>query len=1240
MTLIERSLPAETGRFLPYVSRAALEWSGGTPPAHFAMPGTLVFVDISGFTALSERLATRGKVGSEEITFVINACFSRLLAESYRFGADLLKFGGDALLLLFSGDGHSLRGAAAAVAMRAELRTAGSPEITGGIQLRMSVGLHSGVFDLFLAGASHHELVISGLAATATKAMEHAAQAGEILVSPSTAAVLPQRLLGSARGGGVLLARAPDLAGMAPRELAPQGTGHVDLLVPKALRRYLGTAAADGEHRRVVIGFAAFSGVDALMAAGSTKFVAEGIHEIVTSAQEAAAEFGVCFLGTDIEADGGKIILTAGAPTIAADDEERMLLTARRIVESPSHFSVRIGVNRGHVFAGDVGAEFRRAYTVMGDAVNLAARLMSRAAAGEILASPGVPARARTVFALTDVAPFMVKGKEFPVPARIVGKAQGTRQVAQAFNLPFVGRETEMNTLLAGVEAAREGSGGVVEIRGEPGIGKTRLMEELIARVPDVRSFRFISDPYSQRVPYLAFRQVIRAVAGITSGGAPGGRQLTTVVARSAPQLRPWLPLLADVADVRVASTPESSALDPRFRAARVNDSVVSLLSTLIREPAMIVFEDLYYLDGSSRELLLALLRVSGERPWLVCLLSHEADEAVVGADIEGTLLHLLPLTDGESMELASVATETTGDRFPGARDRAGGNPLFLLELVTAMAAGGAPAEALPDNVEALISARIDELDPHDRRFLRIASVLGSVFPTAVLEQCIAATPDWAPTEGSWIRLAPFIERSERDIVRFRHRLYRDTAYEGLPYRARRTLHLQVGRILEAAPGAEEDQVEALALHFSRAGVASEAWRYSVLAGDRARAKYANIESAEFYSEALRADEGSRVAPPAELERVREARGDVLELVGRYDEADASYARAMATTTIEGAAKARLVRKRGWVRERSGDWEQALRWHRRSLRLAEAIVDPDERGEAEAEALVANAAVKFRQGRYRDCLKWAQRAMVVAEASRLNGPLAHAYLLIDHALSFLSRKKSAGYAGRALEIYTTLGDLVGQANVLTNLGVDAYYRNELDEAVDYWRRGKDASERAGDAMGAARQSNNIAEVLSDRGELREAARLFREALAVFSGANYALGIAYAKSNLGRVATRAGSPNEAAPLLEEALAEFRSLGADQLVAETEVRIAEHLRASATESDLRAAAIVEDVLRRPSSASDGASRTHLRRLRAMSLLGTGQVDLARAELTAAYGEAEAAGMHEQAAELNRLVASLHA
>src|SRR3954453_10131669 len=486
---VESTASAELVSFVP---RLTLDWLRDQPDTLWReVDGTLAFVDISGFTAMSERLSSLGRAGAEEVTEIMNATFAGLLAVAYAQGGGLLKFGGDALLLLYSGDDHAARAARAAFEMRRTLRAIGRPRTSAGsVMLKMHAGLHSGRFQFFLAGGSHRELLVTGPAATRVVEMEAASEAGEILVSPETAALLEPDALGDDKGPGKLLKAAPAGSG----ELMPMpdvGSTPIEVAVPAPLRaRLLEVGPLEGEHRHAAVAFVRFTGTDEIVATEGAAAAAEALEALMETIQVAADEYQVTVLESDVDRDGGRIILVAGAPQTFGDDEERLLRTLRAAVDSGLPLPVSIGVSEGRVFTGQVGATFRRTYTILGDTAALAARLMARAGEDEIWVSASAFSRGGRSFAATELEPFQVKGKAEPVHAVVLGDLlPETEQADDAADdkLPFVDRERERAVLAASVAPVRMGFGTLVELIGEPGIGKSRLADELRAQCGDMK---------------------------------------------------------------------------------------------------------------------------------------------------------------------------------------------------------------------------------------------------------------------------------------------------------------------------------------------------------------------------------------------------------------------------------------------------------------------------------------------------------------------------------------------------------------------------------------------------------------------------------------------------------------------------------------------------------------------------------------------------------------------------------
>ena len=204
--------------------------------------------------------------------------------------------------------------------------------------------------------------------------------------------------------------------------------------------------------------------------------------------------------------------------------------------------------------------------------------------------------------------------------------------------------------------------------------------------------------------------------------------------------------------------------------------------------------------------------------------------------------------------------------------------------------------------------------------------------------------------------------------------------------------------------------------------------------------------------------------------------------------------------------------------------------------------------------MLASAGIRSRQGRYRDCTSFATDAAADAERAGHRSGLAHA-LYLEHMMSVYLGEPEDDLAYRSLAISEELGDLVGQGNVLNNLGIGAYYLGRWEIAHEYYERSREARVRSGDVVGAATEENNIAEILSDQGNFVQARALLESARATWLAASYRVGAALATSNLGRLEARAGDVARGRELLEAALGDFRQIHSPVFVAETQLRLAE-------------------------------------------------------------------------------------
>jgi class 3 adenylate cyclase/tetratricopeptide (TPR) repeat protein len=1203
------------GAYVPQL----LQVSGADGPAHWQAQGTLVFADVSGFTRLTEKLSREGKAGAEEIVRTISDVFTALLTATAD-GGDVLKFSGDALLLFYDAPDHVQRACRAALTMQRKLRLVGGIDSSRGrVRLRMSVGVNSGTFSFFLCGGDHLELYVLGRAASTTVAAEAAAQAGEVLVSDDTAVALHGATFGSRRRAGVVLRSVPTLQ-PAPAGATTIGTTLRRFIAPP-LRDRLERGDIEHEHRRATVGFAHFGGVDDLLDTVGAAEVFDRVQALTVASMDALDEYGVLLTATDVGSDGGKLMLTAGAPDATGDEEARMLRVARRIVDTDAGLPVKVGVNAGDLFVGTVGAPFRRTYSTMGAATNLAARVMGAASWDSVLATSDVIAEVGDRFLITPVPPFPVKGRDEPVHAAIVDGAAGATGSTADMSVPFVGREHELEVLVDALTGARDGRGGVVHVLGDPGAGKSRLVTEVRTRAGQIDWAGVSCDPYERTSPYQAAAALLRRILGIepTASADAAGTVLRKVISAVAPELLEWAPLIAVAVNATVEMTPQAADVAPRYRRGRTHQAVGDLLAAVATEPSLIVIEDAEHMDDASAELTAALLaRMLPARPWLVIITSTDNAAGLhPGRGYDAIELRLAPLDVPTATDLAARLAERTpvpAHLLPQIVDRAAGNPLFLAALVAAQAT--TPGE-LPRSVEAIVAARIDELDPDDRRALRYLSVLGDRFTAELLDETLAPLGIDSGQADRWLRLSEFVIADERSFA-FRNALVREVAYEGLTFRRRRELH---ARVADAIDG--ERPTSQLPLHLIRAERWDRAWTTARTAAADARDRGANAVAAELYEMALRAARRIEVDED-EVARTAIDAGEVWERAGLWQRALDTYAIAAACT--HGDADLLLVMlRRGRTHEGAGRYPQALRLYRRVLTSAIRLPPGADRERCLARAHCGYASARLGQSRPADAIGHAHDAVEHAQAAGDDESLAQAYHLLDRAHAALEDHATAArYRDRALPVFAALGDLAAQGTVLYDLGADAQRADKLDEALWLYERSYEVRTRAGDVVRAAESANAIGEVLIMLGRSRDAHDRFAEALRTWRGARSPRGVAEATHNLGVAALRGGDADQAISLLDEAADLATRIGAEGLHRQIQLPLAEALLARGRYVEAWEAA------GRALGAADAHLTGRAHRLRGEALLRTGGTARARVELTTAVALADTAGDHDGRAE----------
>jgi class 3 adenylate cyclase len=614
----------------------------------------------------------------------------------------------------------------------------------------------------------------------------------------------------------------------------------------------------------VTVMFADLSGFTAL----SERTDPEEIRSLVDRCMSEMGEVVDRFGGSVDKVIGDALMAVFGAPVAHEDDAERAVRAAleiqRRASEQTDDFGglgVSIGVNTGEVIFAPVGPHGRRELTVMGDAVNTAARLQAAAPPGAVLVGKETQAASARAITYESLEPISAKGKEAPMPAWIARGASSAPSDRPVSAAPFIGRDTELELLVrTWARTSGERHPQLVTLVGAPGIGKTRLTLEFSAHVESQggRVLRGRPLPYGEPAAYWAFGQVIREASGIfaTDSADVAAAKLSERVgsllaATEARELATHLSILARLAEDTVDDRLVLFASAQRF------------LEALAREqPTLVVLEDLHWADESLLELAEGLAARLGEVPLLLLVLARPEflDARPSWARLPTNVtVQLQALTHTHTQDLVRRLLSGKPDRQAVAKrveQAAAGNPLFIEEMAAWLSEDDvADAGGLPVNIKTIIAARLDQLPAKERQVILDASVIGDFFWRGTLEalgsdDTLKETLHGLERRGL-VRHSPASRIQGDQELNFKHGLVREVAYATLPKTARRERHAVVARFIEQAAGDQSAYAVILAHHWHEAGDGDKAADYLLTAAEQAGRGWANRDAVDLCNQAL-----------------------------------------------------------------------------------------------------------------------------------------------------------------------------------------------------------------------------------------------------------------------------------------------------------------------------------------------------------------------------------------------------
>jgi class 3 adenylate cyclase/tetratricopeptide (TPR) repeat protein len=725
------------------------------------------------------------------------------------------------------------------------------------------------------------------------------------------------------------------------------------------------------------------------------------------------------FEGTVDKFTGDGIMAIFGAPIAHEDHARRACYAALHLQRELAayaaqlraqgvSFSVRMGLNAGEVVVGTIGEDLGMEYTALGHTVGLAQRMEQLAEPGKAYLTQHTASLVEGYLALSDLGEVTIKGASAPLRVHEltgVGAARGRLDVQRGRGFSrFVGRDEELAMLESALEHAFAGEGQVIGIVGEAGVGKSRLCHEFSdrRRAKGTPVYHVAGQAHAKSVPLMPLLQLLRDYFEITERDSErtARERIAGKLLLLDESFAEDLPLMFDFLAV-----PDPLRLSPRMDPEARQRQLLGLMKRLThaenaREPNVLVFEDLHWLDPATeaflanhvealqgtRHLTVVNFRPEYHAPWMSRSYYRQIALAPLGAQaIEELLVDLLgsdPSLDG----LAELI-----------RERTSGNPFFIEELVQALIEAGSLAgergayrlaapvreDGVPASVQAVLAARIDRLSPRDKSVLQAAAVIGKDFPGPVLERVLDLGPAELEEALRDLVAGEFVYEQElypEALYAFKHPLTQEVAYGSQLGERRGTVHAAVARAIAARyPEQLEERAALLAQHWEAAGETLEAARWHTRAaswsgsGDPTQALRHWRRVRELADALPESDEATALG--------LEARISLLTYGWRLgisrEEAEALFKEAERAALRAGDVRSRaiLLATYGVVRGvGDGDLREYARLERQAIALAEESGDP-----GLYVTIATNAYAFYCTGGYREAVAISDRAIELAD---------------------------------------------------------------------------------------------------------------------------------------------------------------------------------------------------------------------------------------------------------------------
>jgi len=1139
--------------------------------------GAALFADISGFTPLTEALrdSLGSRRGAEELTRHLDAVYTALITEVERYSGSVIGFAGDAITCWFD-DAHTPaapRATTCAFALQQAMRAFAAIALPNGATatLALKVAVATGSARRFAVGdpAIHYLDALAGATVARTATAEHLAQKGEVLLDEATVnalgAALTVREWRTDTESGERFAVTTQFVGDAIAPLFPESAPRLEASalrawVPQTVyeRESSGQGTFLTEFRPCLALFVRFAGIDYDADEAEVR-----LDAFIRQAQAIVARYGGTFLQLTIGDKGSYAYINLGALIAHEDDARRAVKIALELRAAASQLGylapLQIGLTQGTLRVGAYGGPTRRTYGAFGDEVNLAARLMQTAAPGEILLSGPVQKAVAAQFVFEPRSPLPVKGKAEPLPVfAVTGERQqrAIRLQEPQYALPMVGRQTELHTITEKMELALQGKAQIIGIVAEAGMGKSRLVAEVIrlARRKGFTGYGGACQSDGVNTPYLAWKAIWSAFFGVDPE-LPLRKQIRLLegeIEDRAPERVNALPLLGPLLNLAIPDNDFTKPLEPKDRKGALHALLEDCLKATTKdEPLLLVIEDLHWIDGLSHDLLDELARATTAFP-LCFVLAYRPPHAERARLVAPRLEALPHFTKIELSELSAAECEQAiraklaqlyparGGAVPPVliaklMARAQGNPFYLEELLNFLHDRGLdprdPADLnkieLPDSLHTLILSRIDMLAEREKTTLRVASIIGRLFRAQWLVGYYPALGTLPQVQADLQELHTLditpLDTPEPELAYlFKHIVTHEVTYESLPFATRAQLHEQLAQYLETIASS----VETIAHHYGQSHNRAKQREYFQKTGEAAQAAFANDTALEYYARLL-----PLLTEPAEQVDLHLQWGAVLERLGHYDEAETHYQDALAQSAQNGAHTANCQFALGKLCRQRGDYAPALKWLAQARTGWEVLQNQAGLGQA----LIETGSVFMRKGEYVAAQQHTEEGLTRARETGDQSGVALALTVLGNvALSQGNLATARVLYEESLALKREMSDKRGVSVSHNNLGIVALSQGDFATARVLYEMSLVLDREMGDKSGISLSLYNLGDMALRQGDYATARKLFNESLALCREMRDKRGICLSLNGLGIVASAQGEYAAAQALCEESL----------------------------------------------------------------------------------------------------------